>query len=159
MGSRDVIAGVGRSFEAVGGRWKLDAGHYEGRDGTGDDLIPRRQTGLAPRRHDRVQPDLPQRGVPPGPERARTRRRFSRAFRHRLPQGVWAGFELGGETNHGPADDPGHLSYVRIGARYELPWTLTHIEADYRVRFGTISDHEVFVALQWVLDFKNPRRN
>ena len=157
-GFKDVIAGVGRSFEAVGGRWKLDAGHYEGRDGTGDDLIPRRQTALhldgtigsnRTFRSAVYRRDQNEREHAGG---------FAR-FRHRLPQGVWAGFELGGETNHGPAEDPGHLSYVRIGARYELPWTLTHLEADYRVRFGTISDHEVFVALQWVLDFKNPRRN
>ena len=157
-GFKDIIAGVGRSFEAVGGRWKLDAGHYEGRDGTGDDLIPRRQTALhldgtigsnRTFRSAVYRRDQNEREHAGG---------FAR-FRHRLPQGVWAGFELGGETNHGPADDPGHLSYARIGARYELPWTLTHIEADYRVRFGTISDHEVFVALQWVLDFKNPRRN
>ena len=102
------------------GRWKLDAGHYEGRDGTGDDLIPRRQTALhldgtigsnRTFRSAVYRRDQNEREHAGG---------FAR-FRHRLPQGVWAGFELGGETNHGPADDPGHLSYVRIGARYELP--------------------------------------
>ena len=157
-GFKDVIAGVGRSFEAAGGRWKLDGGHYEGRDGTGDDLIPRRQTALhldgtiGPNRTFRsavYRRDQNERQHVGG---------FAR-FRHRLPPRVWAGIELGGESNNGPSDDPRHLSYVRIGVRYELPWTLTHIEADYRRRFGAISDNEVFVNLQWILDFQNPRRN
>ena len=157
-GFKDVIAGVGRSFDAGPGRWKLDVGHYEGRDGIGDDLIPRRQTAIhldgaigsnRTFRSAVYSRDQNEREHVGG---------FAR-FRHRFPQGIWAGIELGGETNNGPVDDLGHLSYVRTGVRYELPWTLTHIEADYRRRFGAISDHEVFVALQWILDFKNPRRN
>ena len=155
---KDVIAGVGRSFEALGGRWKLDVGHYEGRDGTGDDLIPRRQTAvhldgtIGSNRTFRSAVFL----------RDQNEREHSGGFarfRQRLPNRIWAGIELGGETNHGPLEDPGHLSYLRAGVRYELPWTLTHLEADYRRRFGAISDNEVFVNLQWILDFKNPRRN
>ena len=157
-GFKDVIAGVGRSFEAAGGSWKLDAGHYEGRDGTGDDLVPRRQTALhldgtigsnRTFRSAVYQRDQDERQHIGG---------FAR-FRQRLAPRVWTGIEVGGESNNGSIEDPDHLSYVRIGARYELPWTLTHIEADYRRRFGAISDHEVFVALQWILDFRNPRRN
>ena len=142
-GFKDVIAGVGRSFEAAGGRWKLDAGHYEGRDGTGDDLIPRRQTAL--HLDGVIGSDRTFRSAVYGRDQNERQHvgGFAR-FRQRLPPRVWAGIELGGETNHGPAGDP---------------WTLTHVEADYRRRFGTISDHEVFVNLQWILDFKNPRRN
>ena len=154
----DVIVGVGRSFETGGWRWKLDVGHYEGRDGTGDDLIPRRQTAAhldgvfgstRTFRSAVFQRDQNERQHVGG---------FAR-FRQRLRPRVWAGVELGGESNNGPVDASGTLSYVRMGVRYELPWTLTHLEADYRRRFGTISDNEVFVALQWILDFKNPRRN
>ncbi|MDE3261276.1 MAG: hypothetical protein OYL41_04740 [Acidobacteriota bacterium] len=157
-GFKDVIAGVGRSFEALGGSWKVDVGHYEGRDGTGDDLIPRRQTAahldgtIGPNRTFRsavYQRDQNERKHVGG---------FAR-FRQRFAPRVWTGIELGGESNNGSLENPGHLSYVRMGVRYELPWTLTHIEADYRRRFGTISDNEVFVNLQWILDFQNPRRN
>lgn len=157
-GFKDVIAGVGRSFEALGGRWKVDVGHYEGRDGTGDDLIPRRQTAahldgtIGSNRTFRsavYRQDLSGRQHTGG---------FAR-FRQRFPQGVWAGIEIGSESNRGPVEDPDNQNYVRMGVRYELPWTLTHIEADYRRRFGAISDNEVFVNLQWILDFKNPRRN
>ena len=155
---KDVIAGVGRSFEGLGGRWKVDVGHYEGRDGIGDDLIPRRQTAahldgtIGSNRTFRTAVYQRDQNEP------KHVGGFAR-FRHRLPQGVWTGIEFGGETNHGPLEDSSHQSYLRAGVRYELPWTLTHIEADYRRRFGAISDNEVFVALQWILDFKNPRRN
>lgn len=157
-GFKDVIAGVGRSFGALGGRWKVDVGHYEGRDGTGDDLIPRRQTAahldgtIGSNRTFRsavYRQDLSGRQHTGG---------FAR-FRQRFPRGVWTGIEIGSESNRGPVEDPRNQSYVRMGVRYELPWTLTHIEADYRRRFGAISDNEVFVNLQWILDFKNPRRN
>ena len=157
-GFKDVIAGVGRSFESVGGRWKLDAGHYEGRDGTGEDLIPRRQTALhldgaiGSNRTFRAavySRDQNERDHVGG---------FAR-FRQRLPNGLWGALEIGGESNNGPVDASTHSSYFKIGSRYDLPWTLTYLAADYRRRFGAFSDNEVFVALQWILDFKNPRRN
>lgn len=157
-GFKDVIAGVGRSFEALGGSWKVDVGHYEGRDGTGDDLIPRRQTAahldgtIGPNRTFRTavyRQDLSGRQHTGG---------FAR-FRQRFAPRVWTGIEIGSESNRGPVEDPANQNYVRMGVRYELPWTLTHIEADFRRRFGAISDNEVFVNLQWILDFKNPRRN
>ena len=37
--------------------------------------------------------------------------------------------------------------------------TFTHLAADYRRRFGVVTDNEVLVVFQWILDFKNPRRN
>ena len=157
-GFKDIIAGVGRSFEALGGRWKLDVGHYEGRDGTGDDLIPRRQTAahldgtIGSNRTFRsavYRRDQNERQHFGG---------FAR-FRQRLPNGLWGALEIGGESNHGPVDASTHWSYFKIGSRYDLPWTLTYLAADYRRRFGAFSDNEIFVALQWILDFKNPRRN
>ena len=157
-GFKDVIAGVGRSFDAFGGRFKLDVGHYEGRDGPDDNLIPRRQT--AAHLDGAIGSDRTFRSAVY--QRDQNERQhvggFAR-FRQRVAPRVWTGIELGGESNNGSIEDPGHLSYVRMGVRYELPWTLTHIEADYRRRFGAISDNEVFVNLQWILDFKNPRRN
>ena len=157
-GSKDVLASVGRSFSAGGGTWTLDAGHYEGRDGPDDALTPKRQTALhldGTLGSDRTFRSSVFQREQNGREHVGG---FAR-FRKRFPQGLWGGVEIGGETNHGPVDDAGHMSYVRVGTRYELPWTLTYLAADYRVRFGTVSDHEVFVAFQWILDFKNPRRN
>ena len=157
-GFKDVLASVGRSFSAGGGTWKLEAGHYEGRDGPDDDLIPRRQTALhldGALGSDKTFRSSVYRREQNGREHLGG---FAR-FRKRLPNGLWGALEIGGESNHGSVDDSGHLSYFKIGSRYELPWTLTYLAADYRYRFGTISDNEIFVALQWVLDFRNPRRN
>ena len=52
----------------------------------------------------------------------------------------------------------GGVHSIGIGS-YELPWVLTYVAAAYRKRFGAFSDNEVFVARQWILDVKNPRRN
>ena len=157
-GFKDVLASVGRRFDVGGGSWKLDVGHYEGRDGPDDDLIPRRQTALhldGTMGSDKTFRSSVFQREQNGREHAGG---FAR-FRQRLPQGLWGALEIGGETNHGPVDDSTHSSYFKIGTRYELPWVLTYVAADYRKRFGAFSDNEVFVALQWILDFKNPRRN
>ena len=156
-GFKDVLASVGRSFAAGGGTWKLDVGHYEGRDGPADDLTPKRQTAV---HLDGTLGDQTFRSsVYQREQNGRSHVGGFARFRKRLPPGLWGGVEIGGESNHGSVDDPGNMSYFKVGTRYQLPWILTHLAADYRVRFGTISDHEVFVAFQWVFDFKNPRRN
>ncbi len=156
-GFKDVLASAGRSFAVGGGTWKLDVGHYEGRDGPDDALTPKRQTAL---HLDGALGDRTFRSsVYQREQLGRSHVGGFARFRKRFPPGLWGGVEIGGESNHGSVDDPGNMSYFKVGTRYELPWTLTHLAADYRVRFGTISDHEIFVAFQWVFDFKNPKRN
>ena len=76
-----------------------------------------------------------------------------------FPRGVWALAEFGTETNHGPLDSRGHSSYLIAGGRYELPWTYTHLSAEYRWRFGAVGDHELLLLFQWLFDFQNPMRN
>ena len=56
-------------------------------------------------------------------------------------------------------ETPGHSSYLTAGTRYELPWNMTHLSADYRFRFGAVQDHELLLLFQWLFDFQNPRRN
>ena len=156
--SKDVLASVGRTFDVAGSSWLVDAGHYEGRDGPDDALVPRRQTGV------HVDGVLGSGQVFRGAAFRREQHGrehlggFAR-LRHRLPQGIWAAAELGTETNHGPLDNPGHSSYLIAGARYELPWNRTHLSADYRWRFGAVGDHELLLLFQWLFDFQNPRRN
>ncbi len=155
---KDLVASGGRDFVAGGASWTLDAGHYEGRDGPDGGLVPKRQTA--------VHLDG---GLGSGHfVRASAFRReqdgrehfggFVR-FRKRFPQGVWGAAAFETESNRGPAESPGHASSFVVGTRYELPWTLSHLSADYRRRFGATSDHQVLVALQWVLDFRDPARN
>ena len=157
-GWKDVLASVGRTFEAGGSSWKLDAGHYEGRDGPDDGLIPKRQTGF------HLDGDFGSGRFFRGAafRRQQDGREHFGGFarvRKRLPQGLWGAVEFGSESNRGGPENPGNASYVLIGTRYELPWTLTHLAADYRRRFGVVTDNEVLVVFQWILDFKNPRRN
>ncbi len=165
---KDVLASAGRSFDALGASWKLDAGHYDGRDGPDGALIPRRQTGFHL-----------DGGFEPGRfffrgaafRREQDGRKHFGGFariRKRFPQGLWGALEFGSESNRGSEEagfeedrpeDSGRASYWIVGTRYELPWTLTYLAADYRRRFGTVSDHEVLLVFQWILDFRNPRRN
>ncbi len=155
---QDYSLSVGRRFEAGGVAWKLDAGHYEGQDGPDDALIPARQTGA------QLDGDL---GGGHFLRSAAFRREqdgrdhfgaFAR-FRKRWPVGFWGAIEVATESNHGPIEAPESLNSIKVGTRYELPWVLTHIAADYRWHFGSISDHEILVVFQWILDFRNPRRN
>ena len=155
---KDVLGSVGRNFDIGGASILLDAGHYEGRDGPDDALTPRRQTGFYLEGETDGSRDF--RGA------AFRREQFGREhfggfarFRHRFPQGIWAMGEVGTETNHGPVEDPGHSSYLVAGTRYELPWNMTHLSADYRWRFGAVADHELLLLFQWLFDFQNPRRN
>ena len=156
--SKDMLASVGRTFDVAGSSWLVDAGHYEGRDGPDDALVPRRQTGV------HVDGVLGSGQVFRGAAFRREQHGrehlggFAR-LRHRLPQGIWAAAELGTETNHGPLNNPGHSSYLIAGARYELPWNMTHLSADYRWRFGATGDHELLLLFQWLFDFQNSRRN
>ena len=155
---KDVLGSVGRTFEIAGSSWLVDAGHYEGRDGPDDALVPRRQTGV------HVDGAL-------GPGRIFRGAAFRREqhgrehlggfvrFRRRFPQGVWAAGEFGTESNHGPLESPGHANYLIAGARYELPWNMTHLSADYRWRFGAVGDHQLLLLFQWLFDFRSPRRN
>lgn len=155
---KDVLGSVGRTFDIGGASILLDAGHYEGRDGPDDALTPRRQTGFYMEGETDGNRDF----------RAAAFRReqagrehfggFAR-FRHRFPRGIWAMGEFGTETNHGPVASPGHSSYLVAGTRYELPWSMTHLSADYRWRFGAVADHELLLLFQWLFDFQNPRRN
>lgn len=155
---RDLTFSAGRRFEAAGASWKLDAGHYEGTDGPDDALLPLRQTGA------QLDGDL---GGGHFFRSAAFRREqdgrnhfggFAR-FRKRWPVGFWGAVEVATETNHGPVENPDSLNSIKFGTRYELPWVLTHIAADYRWHFGSLSDHEVLVVFQWIFDFRNPRRN
>ncbi len=155
---KDVLGSVGRTFGIGGASILLDAGHYEGRDGPDDALTPRRQTGFYMEGETDGSRDF--RGA------AFRREQFGREhfggfarFRHRFPQGVWAMGEFGTETNHGPVEDPVHSSYIAVGTRYELPWNMTHLSADYRWSFGWQPDHELLLLFQWLFDFQNPRRN
>ena len=155
---KDVLGSVGRTFDIGGASILLDAGHYEGRDGPDDALTPRRQTGFYMEGETDGSRDF--RGA------AFRREQFGREhfggfarFRHRFPQGVWAMGEFGTETNHGPVEDPVHSSYIAMGTRYELPWNMTHLSADYRWSFGWQPDHELLLLFQWLFDFQNPRRN
>ena len=155
---KDVLGSVGRTFEIAGSSWLVDAGHYEGRDGPDDALVPRRQTGV------HVDGAL-------GPGRIFRGAAFRREqhgrehlggfvrFRRRFPQGLWAAGEFGTESNHGPLENPGHANYLIAGARYELPWNMTHLSAEYRWRFGAVGDHELLLLFQWLFDFQNSRRN
>jgi len=156
--SKDVLGSVGRTFGIGGASILLDAGHYAGRDGPDDALTPRRQTGFYMEGETDGSRDF--RGA------AFRREQFGREhfggfarFRHRFPQGVWAMGEFGTETNHGPVEDPVHSSYIAVGTRYELPWNMTHLSADYRWSFGWQPDHELLLLFQWLFDFQNPRRN
>jgi len=155
---KDVLGSVGRTFDVGGASILLDAGHYEGRDGPDDALTPRRQTGFYMEGETDGSRDF--RGA------AFRREQFGREhfggfarFRHRFPQGIWAMGEFGTETNHGPVEDPVQSSYIAVGTRYELPWNMTHLSADYRWSFGWQPDHELLLLFQWLFDFQNPRRN
>ena len=155
---KDVLGSVGRTFDIAGAAVLLDVGHYEGRDGPDDALIPRRQTGFY------VEGELD--GSRDFRGAAFRREQFGREhfggfarFRQRFPEGIWAHGEFGMETNHGPLEAPGHSSYLTAGTRYELPWNMTHLSADYRYRFGAVADHELLLLFQWLFDFQNPRRN
>ncbi len=155
---KDVLGSVGRTFDVAGAAVLLDVGHYEGRDGPDDALIPRRQTGFYLEGELDGSRDF--RGA------AFRREQFGREhfggfarIRQRFPQGIWAHGEFGMETNHGPLEAPGHSSYLTAGTRYELPWNMTHLSADYRFRFGAVQDHELLLLFQWLFDFQNPRRN
>jgi len=155
---KDVLGSVGRTFDIGGAAILLDAGHYEGRDGPDDALTPRRQTGFYMEGETDGSRDF--RGA------AFRREQFGREhfggfarFRHRFPQGIWAMGEFGTETNHGPVEAPVLSSYIAAGTRYELPWSMTHLSADYRWSFGWQPDHELLLLFQWLFDFQNPRRN
>ncbi len=155
---KDVLGSVGRTFDVAGAAVLLDVGHYEGRDGPDDALIPRRQTGFY--LEGELDGNRDFRGA------AFRREQFGRQhfggfarIRQRFPQGIWAHGEFGMETNHGPLEAPGHSSYLTAGTRYELPWNMTHLSADYRFRFGAVQDHELLLLFQWLFDFQNPRRN
>lgn len=155
---KDVLGSVGRTFDVAGAAVLLDVGHYEGRDGPDDALIPRRQTGFYLEGELDGSRDF--RGA------AFRREQFGREhfggfarIRQRFPQGIWAHGEFGMETNHGALEAPGHSSYLTAGTRYELPWNMTHLSADYRFRFGAVADHELLLLFQWLFDFQNPRRN
>lgn len=155
---KDVLGSVGRTFDLGAASILLDAGHYEGRDGPDDALTPRRQSGFYLEGETDGSRDF--RGA------AFRREQYGREhfggfarFRHRFPRGIWAMGEFGTETNHGPVEDPGHSSYLVAGTRYELPWSMTHLSADYRWRFGAVADHELLLLFQWLFDFQNPRRN
>ena len=156
-GFKDVLASVGRSFAVGGGTWKLDVGHYEGRDGPDDDLTPKRQTAV--HLDGTLGGQTFRTSVYQREQNGREHLGGFARYRKRLPNGLWGALEIGGESNHGPPEASTHSSYFKIGSRYELPWVLTYLAADYRRRFGQFSDNEIFVALQWILDFKNPRRN
>ena len=155
---KDVLGSVGRTFDIAGSSVLVDAGHYEGRDGPDDALMPRRQTGFY--FEGELDGDRDFRGA------AFRREQLGREhfggflrFRHRFPQGIWAVGEFGTESNYGPLDAPLQASYVVVGSRYELPWTMTHLSADYRWSFGWQPDHELLLLFQWLFDFQNPRRN
>ena len=155
---KDVLGSVGRTFDIAGSSVLVDAGHYEGRDGPDDALVPRRQTGFY--FEGELDGDRDFRGA------AFRREQLGREhfggfvrFRHRFPQGIWAVGEFGTESNYGPLDAPLQASYVVVGSRYELPWTMTHLSADYRRSFGWQPDHELLLLFQWLFDFQNPRRN
>lgn len=155
---KDVLTSLGRTFDIAGNSWLVDVGHYEGRDGPDDALVPRRQTAV------HVDGVLGSGQVFRGAafRRAQDGREHFGGFarlRHRLPEGVWALAEFGTETNHGPLDSRGHSSYLIAGGRYELPWTYTHLSAEYRWRFGAVGDHELLLLFQWLFDFQNPMRN
>ena len=155
---KDVVGSVGRTFDIGGSPVLLDAGHYEGRDGPDDALVPRRQTGFY------FEGDL-------GGDRDFRGAAFRREqhgrehfggfvrFRHRFPQGIWAVGEFGAESNNGPLDGPLHASYFVAGTRFELPWTMTHLSADYRWSLGAQPDHELLLLFQWLFDFQNSRRS
>lgn len=155
---KDVLGSVGRTFDIAGAAVLLDVGHYEGRDGPDDALIPRRQTGFY--LEGAVDRNRNFRGA------AFRREQYGREhfggfarIRQRLLQGIWVHGEFGTETNHGPVEAPGHSSYLVAGTRYELPWNMTHLSADYRFRFGAVQDHELLLLFQWLFDFQNPRRH
>lgn len=155
---KDVLGSVGRTFDIAGSSVLVDAGHYEGRDGPDDALMPRRQTGFY--FEGELDGDRDFRGA------AFRREQLGREhfggflrFRHRFPQGIWAVGEFGTESNYGPLDAPLQASYVVVGSRYELPWNMTHLSADYRWSFGWQPDHELLLLFQWLFDFQNPRRN
>ena len=153
-GRRDVLGSVGR----VIGRWRFEAGHYEGRDGPDETLVPRRQTGFhtdADFGRGRLFRGAVFRREQDGREHLGG---FAR-FRNRFPSGLWGALEAGTESNRGAPENPGHASYLTVGARYELPWTLTHLAADYRFRFGAVSDQELLLVFQWVFDFRDPTRD
>ena len=150
----DVLASYGRFF----GPWRLEAGHYEGSEGPANATTPRRQTGV------HVDGEFADfalfRGAAYRREQAGREHvgGFAR-LRRRSDRGLWTAVEFGFESNNGPIADPGNSLYAIVGLRYELPWTLTHLTADYRRRFGVVSDNEVILVFSWVLDFKNPWRN
>lgn len=155
---QDFALSAGRDFAAGGAAWTLNAGHYEGSDGPDDALLPVRQTG--------AELDGDFGGGHFFRTAAFTRTEAGRdhvgafaRFRKRWPTGVWGAVEAATETNHGAPETPDSLNSLKFGVRYELPWVLTHIEADYRWHFGARSDQEVLVVFQWVLDFRDPRRN
>jgi len=152
---KDVLASVGRFF-GDGNEWKLDAGHYEGRDGEDAD-IPRRQTTvhLDGRLSGGTVRAVAYRSDLNGREHFGG---FLRARRFLPEYDLWGMLEVGTETNHAGPDGDTHRSHVIAGLRYELPWTLTHLSADYRRRFGAVSDNTVLVMIQWVLDFRSPLR-
>lgn len=148
----DVLGSYGRFF----GPWRVEAGHYEGREGP--DLSPRRQTGV------HLDGTFSRGRFLRGAlyRREQVGRNHLGGFarvRRRSERGLWTAAEFGFETNIGPPDDPGNQMYAIVGLRYELPWTLTHLTADFRRRFGVVTDNEVILVFSWVLDFKKPWRN
>ncbi len=155
---KDVLTSVGRFF-GDNNEWKLDAGHYEGRDGDDAD-VPRRQTTI--HLDGNLDGDKTIRAVVYRND-LKGREHFGGFVRVRrfLPDyRLWGALELGTETNHvGPdGGDATYRSHVVAGVRYELPWTQTHLAADYRRRFGAVSDNTLLVMIQWVLDFRTPYR-
>ena len=154
---KDIVASTGRSFAAGRSTWKFDIGHYEGRDGDGDAQTPRRQSGVhldADFGSDRYFRAAFYRRDQYGQDHfggfARVRQRF--------PVGVWGALELGSESNNEAEKIVGTASYFLAGVRFELPWTNSHLAADYRRRFGIIEDNEILMVFQWILDFTDPRR-
>jgi len=149
----DLVASAGRTY----GAWTVDVGHYEGRDGPEDALTPRRQPGF------HLDGDLGRerfvRGAAYHLEQYGERRfgGFLR-YRNRFWNRAWALAEIGGESNRGVGAGPDHASYFILGGRYELPWTQTHLSADYRFRFGAVSERELVVLLSWVFDLRERYR-
>ena len=154
---KDVVASAGRTFEVGGAGLKLDLGHYEGREGPAATMTAKRQTG--------VHLDIVFGGGRFFRGAAYRREQYGREHfggfarvRKRFPDRFWAALELGSESNNERAKVIGQAGYFLAGVRYELPWTDTHLAADWRWRFGVVSDQDILLAFQWILDFRDPAR-